>query len=433
MRASTPNARPPIRPRLRIAAIGTRGVPSSYSGIERVAESLYAILAARGHAVTVYCRAETLATAAATYRGIHLLRAPALSGRALGTASHVTTSMLHAVGRDRYDVIHLHALAPGLVAWMSRARRIPTVATVHGLDWQRAKWRGMGARVLRTGERWLVRHADAIIAVSRDLAQYYDAEYGRATVLIPNGTDPTPDTPLDGCWLAQVGLEPARFCVAVARLVPEKRLEDLIRAYAQTDTPFKLAIVGGSSHTDAYVESLHALAAADPRVLFLGTLPRERLDTLYRAAAVYVHPSELEGMSIAMLQALESGLPVVASDIPVHRELLGAVEGYDLFFTPRDVEALTERLTRVTAALPHYRRIAARAQAHVQQAYSWEAIADRTEALFYDLVERRRRGRRRRFAATGSAQKPMVAQLSNPLTLSLSLRERGPSNENAGE
>src|SRR5258707_1223451 len=179
-----PSARPPLRPRLRTAAIGTRGSPSSYSSIERVAESLYAILAARGHAVTVYCRAETLATAAATYRGIRLVRAPALSGRALGTVSHVTTSMLHAAWRDRYDVIHLHALAPGLVAWISRARGIPTVATVHGLDWQRAKWQGMGARVLRTGERWLVRHAHAVIAVSRDLAQYYDAEYGRGTVLI---------------------------------------------------------------------------------------------------------------------------------------------------------------------------------------------------------------------------------------------------------
>lgn len=391
MPAPTPDARPPLR----IAAIGTRGVPSSYSGIERVAESLYAILAARGHAVTVYCRAETLATPAGTYRGIRLVRAPALSGRALGTVSHVATSMLHAAWGDRYDVIHLHALAPGLVAWMSRARGIPTVATVHGLDWQRAKWRGLGAHVLRTGERWLVRHAHAVIAVSRDLAEYYDAEYGRATVLIPNGTEPTSEAPCDDRWLAQVGLAPGRFLVAVARLVPEKRLEDLIRAYARTTTSLKLAIVGGSSHTDAYVDSLHALAAADPRVLFLGTQPRERLDTLYRAAAGYVHPSELEGMSIAMLQALAMGLPAVVSDIPVHRELLGAVAGYDLFFAPRDVDALTERLTRVTGALPHYRRIAAAAQAHVRQAYSWEAIADRTEALFYDVVERRRGGRRR--------------------------------------
>ncbi|MGH7788236.1 MAG: glycosyltransferase family 4 protein, partial [Candidatus Binatia bacterium] len=380
------------RQRLRIAAIGTRGIPSSYSGIERAAESLYSLLAARGHAVTVYCRPETLRAAGRLYRGVNLRRAPALSGRSMGTVSHVATSMLHAVAGDRYDVLHLHALAPGLVAPLARLRGIPTVATVQGLDWQRAKWRGLGATVLRTGERWLVRHADAIVAVSRDLADYYRDVYGRETVLIPNGTERSASAPLDHAWLARVGLEPQCVVIVVARLVPEKRIEDLIAAFARLDTPFKLAIAGDSSHTDDYVARLRAAAAGDPRVVFLGTLPPPQLDTLYRAAAVYVHPSELEGMSLAVLQALELGVPTVLSEIPVHVELLGGTAGYDLFFPPRDVGALADRLAGVLADLPRYADLAARIQVHVRDAYGWESIADRTEALYYDVIARRRRG-----------------------------------------
>jgi glycosyltransferase involved in cell wall biosynthesis len=369
-----------------------------------VAESLYAILATRGHAVTVYCRPETLSARRGTYRGIRLVRTPALSSRALGTVSHVGASTLHAACRGRFDLIHFHALAPGLIAWVGRAFGIPTVATIHGLDWQRAKWRGLGSRVLRIGERGLMRHAHAVIAVSGDLTQYYRAAYGREAVLIPNGTERTIDAPLDRAWLAQLGIEPHRFVLVVARLVPEKRLEDVVRAYARLSTEFPLVIVGGSSHTDAYVELLHALAAADPRVRFLGTQPRQRLDDLYRSAAVYVHPSELEGMSIAMLQALEIGLPAVVSDIPVHRELLGGVEGYDLFFAPGDVDALADRLDRLLAAPARYRIVAARAQAHVRQEYSWEAIADRTEALFYEVVARWRRGGGRKRMPLGTDQ-----------------------------
>ena len=374
---------------LRIAVIGPRGIPSSYSGIERVTESLYGALAARGHEVTVYCRPEYVEQSPQFYKGIRLIGTGAVNGRSLGTVSHVFTSSFHALRRERYDVVHLHALAPGLVAPLYRWWGVPTVATVHGIDWQRAKWKGLGARVLHRAERWLVGSVDELITVSRDLEDYYRRAYGRASSLIPNGTDLTPDAPLDTALLERLGLAAGEYVLFVARLVPEKRVEDLIRAFRAVETRVRLAIVGDSSHTDAYAAGLRREAAGDPRVVFTGVQPRANVESLFRGATAFVLPSELEGMSMALLQALEMGVPSIVSSLPVHHELLDRIEGYDLFFAPGDVAALQERLHRVLTQRDRYRRVALRAQAHIRRAHSWPAIAEQTERLYHRLVQRR--------------------------------------------
>jgi glycosyltransferase involved in cell wall biosynthesis len=271
---------------------------------------------------------------------------------------------------------------------------------VQGLDWQRAKWKGLGAVVLQHAERTMVRHVDEIITVSHDLEAYFHARYGRHTVRIPNGTDVTAaDGPIDATLLKRFRLRPQEFVLFVARLVPEKRVEDLIQAFRLTKTSYRLALVGDSSHTDAYAARLKRLAAGDARIVFLGTQPREQLDMLFRAAALFVLPSELEGMSMALLQCLEMGVPAVVSDLPVHRELLDGIRGYDLFFRPRDVVALNERLTQAMAHLNAYRAVAGRVQQHIHNTYGWPAIAERTEALYYAVASRRRE----RHALEGSA------------------------------
>jgi glycosyltransferase involved in cell wall biosynthesis len=380
-----------MTPRLRIGVIGPRGIPSSYSGIERVAESLYAELATRGHTITVYSRPEYVTGAPLYYRGIRLVGAPALRGRAFGTLSHVVSSYAHALLRDRYDVLHLHALAPALLAPLARARRVPTVATPQGLDWQRAKWKGAGALVLQHAERTMVRSVDEIVSVSHDLESYFHTRYGRRTVRIPNGIDLTPnDGPVDPALLRRYALRPHEYVLFVARLVPEKRAEDLIQAFRITKTSHRLALVGDSSHTDAYVSRLRRLAAGDARIVFVGTQPRAQLDMLFRAAALFVLPSELEGMSMALLQCLEMGIPAVVSDLPVHRELLASANGYDLFFAPGDVVGLSERLTRALTHVHLYRKVAEQVQTAVRSTYSWPAIAERVEALYYAVAERRR-------------------------------------------
>ena len=375
---------------LRIAVIGPRGIPSSYSGIERVVESLYGALAVRGHDITVYCRPEFVERSPQFYKGMRLVGTPAINGRSMGTVSHVFTSSAHALWRERYDVVHLHALAPGLAAPLYRRMNVPTVATVHGIDWQRAKWKGLGARVLRRAERWLVRSVDELITVSRDLEAYYRTSYGRGSSLIPNGTDLTPDAPLDTALLERLGLAAGAYVLFVARLVPEKRVQDLIRAFRGLDTRVRLAIVGDSSHTDAYAAELRREAAADARIVFTGVQPRANVETMFRGATAFVLPSELEGMSMALLQALEMGVPSIVSGLPVHYELLDRVEDYDLFFDAGDVPALQERLHRLLTQRDRYQRIALRAQAHIRRNHSWPAIAEQTERLYQRLLQRRR-------------------------------------------
>jgi len=375
--------------RLRIAAVGLRGLPSAYSGLERAAEALYAELARRGHEVTAYCRSEYVPDGAGEHRRIRLRRAPAIRTRALDTLSHAAASLADAVFRGRYDLVHLHALAPALFSPLCRARGVPTVATVQGLDWQRAKWRGLGARVLRRAERAMVRNVDRLIVVSEDLRRYFADAYARHADLIPNGVEPAPARPADGGRLRPFGLEAGRYVVLVARLVPEKRVEDLLAAFRAVMTPHRLAIVGDGTFTPRYVAELRAVAAADARVVFTGFQEGDALDALFRGAAVYVLPSELEGLPMSLLEGIAYGVPAVVSDIPPHRDLLAAVPGYDLFFPPRDVGALAERLARALAEPGRYRPVAERARAAVTTSHSWAAVADATERVFAAALERR--------------------------------------------
>ncbi len=369
---------------LKVAVIGMRGIPSNYSGIERAGESLYARLAARGHEITVYCRPDYLESPAGYYRGIRLLRLPTLKRKSLDSLAHALFSVLHATTRERYDVIQLHALAAGMFTSIGRFRGLPTLAKIHGLDWQRAKWKGLGSAVLRKAERSIAKHASEIIVVSRDLQTYFAQHYGRATAYIPNGVEESqaPAT-LDCNVLDMHQLSPGQFFVYIGRLVPEKRIEDLIVAFRKLNTAYKLAIVGEGGYTDDYVTQLRRLGAVDPRVVFTGLQKGTALETLYRAATAFVLPSDLEGLPNSLLECMERSTPAIASEIPPHRELLGAIEGYDLFVKPRDVEGLTDRLRRVLDHPDYYAQVAARAQVFVRRSYSWESSVDLTEQLFY--------------------------------------------------
>ncbi|MEM7354310.1 MAG: glycosyltransferase family 4 protein, partial [Acidobacteriota bacterium] len=225
--------------KLRIAAIGLRGVPSNYSGLETSAQSLYRDLARRGHEITVYSRKRYVERPEEHYHGIHRLNLPPIYLKSVETLSHIGLSLAHALTRGDYDVLHLHALAPGLGAWIRRFSQIPIVSTVQGLDWQRAKWRGAGAKALRSAERLLARHADEMIVVSQELQEYFQRQYQRPTTHIPNGVERL-FVSQDHDLLASFGLEAERYVVFIGRLVPEKRVEDLIAAFRSMPPSYKL-------------------------------------------------------------------------------------------------------------------------------------------------------------------------------------------------
>ena len=381
--------RDPRRDPLRIAVVGTRGVPSTYSGLETSTESLYAILAARGHDVTVYCRAGQAAPHGATYRGMTQRFTPAIRGRSIETLSHVATSLAHASLAGAYDLVHLQALAPGLFAPFQRAWRAPTVASIHGLDWQRAKWRGAGGKLLYRAERSIVRHVRDITVVSRDLQRYFRDAYGRETTYVPNGVHQIDDgAVVDSAALDAFGLTRGNYVVYVGRLVPEKRIGDLIAAFRALDTTHRLVLVGDGTNSADHVAELRAAARGDTRIVFTGRLEGAALRAVAASALAFVNPSELEGLPCSLLESIEYRVPAIVSAIPPHREILDDVVGYDLFFPVGDASAITDRLRRVIARSEHYRDIAGEAQRRARQEYSWQAVADRSEELYREIVAR---------------------------------------------
>src|SRR4051812_39489040 len=231
---------------MRIAVIGTRGVPATFGGIEHHVEEVGSRLAARGHDVTVYCRANYVPRGATKHKGMRLVRLPTVSSKRLDATVHSALSTVRALGRG-YDIVHFHALGPGVMTPVTQyASRARIVQTIHGLDDERAKW-GSGARTLLRGGGWLSAPVpDATVVVSRTLADHYLTKYGRPTTYIPNGVVPPSSSFPPREITTRFGLHGGDYVLFVGRLVPEKAPDALVRAFRQVPGEVRLVIAGGS-------------------------------------------------------------------------------------------------------------------------------------------------------------------------------------------
>jgi len=367
---------------MRIAMIGQRGIPATFGGVEHHVEELGSRLAERGHHVTVYCRANYTADRHATYRGMRPRYLPTVSSKHLDAIVHSTLSTGDAM-LAKADIVHYHAVGPGLPAVLPRyLSRAKVVLTVHGLDAERAKWSRSAQQVLRTAQWLSVRVPDATIVVSRDLAEHFHHRYGRPTCYIPNGVgDPTLRPP--DAIRRRFGLRGDDYVLFVGRLVPEKAPDLLLRAFSTIDREAKLVLAGGSSFTDEFVRSLRSLAASDPRIILPGYVYGDLLEELYSNAAVFVLPSLLEGLPLTLLEAISYGIPVVASDIAPHREVLGPERP---LVPPGDERALAEAIEQALEHRAEERLEAEAIRPRILQAYRWEATTDATEALYERLL-----------------------------------------------
>jgi glycosyltransferase involved in cell wall biosynthesis len=379
---------------LRIAVVGPRGVPSNYSGVERIVEELFEYIAAKGHRVTVYCRPGVIDEPTAVYKGIRLVRTPAPGGKNFETLSHSFFSTVHAILRgdihdqgERFDVLSYHTIAPGLFAPLARIAGVPVINHVHGLDWQREKWRGLGSRVLRRCEKNMVRNASKIVGVNQDIVDYYRNNYQIDVPLLPNGVHKVSDqfTP-DAEVLKSFQLSPRGYVVCIGRLVPEKRIHDTIAAFRNVPGDIKLVFVGEGKHSPEYVEKIRAQAAEDPRIVFTGIQRGSALETLFRGARLYVTSSELEGLPSSLLECMERRIPAIASDIIPHRQLLGAVPGYDRFFKVGDAAALTRLIIAALADHQRSDNLADAQRQFVRENYSWPVLADATLRMYRQVV-----------------------------------------------
>jgi len=251
--------------------------------------------------------------------------------------------------------------------------------TCHGLDWQRKKWPAWAARLLRIGEWCSVRFPHYRIVVSRHLQQYYHETYHAETFYIPNGISPPGQSSAEK--LAPLGLTPKGYLLWVGRIVPEKRLEDVLRAYLRTPRGWVLAIVGESADSKDYMRHLQKLAGGTNQVIFLGYQYGTTLHQLYANTLAFVTASELEGLPLTLLEALAHGTVCIASDIPPHREILEPLNG--MLFPTGDIAALDQCMTTAIQLEANARaQFGQAARSMIERRYSWDTAAAKVDALY---------------------------------------------------
>ncbi|MFI6424069.1 DUF1972 domain-containing protein [Promicromonospora sp. NPDC050880] len=374
---------------LRVAMVGTRGVPARYGGFETAVEEIGARLADRGHAVRVYCRAAPgaqgsgaaatpPATPSTAYRGMELVTLPAMRRRSLETLSHTALSVAHLV-RHRTDVAFVFNAANAPLLPVVRAARIPVATHVDGLEWRRAKWGPVGQRYYRAAETAAVRLSDALIADAQGIADYYRDEYAAESRLIAYGAPVLTAAGHDR--LAELDLEPGGYHLVVARFEPENHVDVIVEGYVGSDGALPLVVVGSAPYAHEHTRRIESLAAGDPRVRLLGGVwDQELLDQLYAGALTYLHGHSVGGTNPSLLRAIGGGTATIAYDVGFNREVLGTHGRY--FRTAPDVGARVHEAEQD----PEGCELRGKALAERARAYDWDDVADGYERLARDLA-----------------------------------------------
>ena len=369
---------------LRIAVFGQKRL-SREGGVEIVVKELCTRMAQQGCHVTCYNRSGHHVSGAeyddidnTNYEGIRQMCVPTIEKKGLAAVSSSFFAALYSAF-GKYDVVHIHAEGPAFFCWIPKLFGKRVVNTIHGLDWDREKWRGsIASKFIRGGEKNAVKYADEIIVLSKGVQDYFKETYGRETHFIPNGVN-RPQIREANLITEKFGLKKDSYILFLGRLVPEKGIRYLVEAFKNVKTDKKLVIAGGSSDTDSFMAELKELANGDARILFTGFVQGAMLDELYSNAYIYTLPSDLEGMPLSLLEAMSYGNCCLVSDIP---ECAEVVEDKALIFKKSDVKDLQEKLQD---ACDHPEKV----DVHKKQAadfickkYNWDEVVKETMKLY---------------------------------------------------
>ena len=370
---------------MKIAMIGHKVVPSRRGGIELVLTTLAPMLVQKGDQVVCYNRKGSRTEPEYrekiennTYEGVHLREVWSIEKRGIQAVLASFTAAIHAAF-GKYDIVHFHALGPCAAMWIPKLFGKKCVVTVHGLDWQREKWKnGWGAKYIKMGERIMVACADEIIVLSRGVQKYYLDNYGRQTVYIPNGVS-KPEPVAAEMIREQFGLEKDGYFLLLSRLVEEKGVHFLIDAYRQLETGKKLVIAGDASDTEDYVRRIKKMAENNPNILFTGFVSGRLLEELYSNAYAYILPSTIEGMPLSLLEALSYGNAVICSDIAENTDVIGDC---GVSFRSGDAADLRSKLEDFLEQEEKVYALKARAAEYICTRYNWEDVAGQTRSLY---------------------------------------------------
>ncbi|EKE02904.1 MAG: Glycosyl transferase, group 1 [uncultured bacterium] len=373
---------------MKIAVVGSRGVPATFGGIEKHCEEIYSRLVKIGHAVTIYARKGYIDESIKEYKGIEIKPLWTFKSKHLEATFHTFWALLHAVFSDA-DIIHFHAQGPCLFAWLPKllAPDKKLIFTCHGIDWQRNKWNPLASGIIRLGEIFSATLFDTQITVSQALEMYYRNKYNINSITIINGVTIT-HTKEPEEIKEKFGLEEKEYLLFVGRLVPEKAPHKLIEAFRQIHTDKKLVIVGDSASTDDYVAHLKNLAKGDDRIIFTSYLYGEALREIYSNAYLYVSTSELEGLPLTLLEAMSYGIPTLSSPIAPHVEVIGNNEDFGYLFKSEKLSDIKEKLEQLlNQPALNLIRMGLKGQDRIRIQHNWDTIAKKLE-IAYNFTRR---------------------------------------------
>ena len=352
-------------------------------GVEIVVKELCTRMVQKGCKVTCYNRSGHHVSGSEydgkiEYEGICQKSVPTIEKKGLAAVSSSFFSALYSAF-GKYDVVHIHAEGPAFFAWLPKLLGKRVVVTIHGIDWQREKWKsGFGSKFIRQGEKNAVKYADEIIVLSKGVQDYFEETYNRKTHFIPNGVN-RPEIRNAELITEKFGLKKDSYILFLGRLVPEKGIRYLVEVFKQVKTDKKLVIAGGSSDTDSFMEEIKALAKDDDRIIFTGFVQGQMLDELYSNAYIYTLPSDLEGMPLSLLEAMSYGNCCLVSDIP---ECAEVVEDKALIFKKSNLQDLQEKLQVACDDSQKVMELKKQAADFICSKYNWDDVVKETMKLY---------------------------------------------------
>ena len=356
---------------------------SREGGIEIVVKELCTRMVKNGYTVTCYNRSGHHVSGAeydkkTEYEGIKQKYVPTIEKKGLAAVSSSFFAALYSAF-GKYNVVHIHAEGPAFFSWLPKLLGKRVVVTVHGLDWQREKWKsGFGSKFIKQGEKNAVKYADEIIVLSKGVHDYFRNQYGRETRFIPNGVN-RPEIRKAELITDKFGLTKDSYILFLGRLVPEKGIRYLVEAFKNVKTEKKLVIAGGSSDTDSFMKELKELAKDDKRIIFTGFVQGQMLEELYSNAYIYTLPSDLEGMPLSLLEAMSYGNCCLVSDI---QECTEVVEDKALIFKKSNVQDLQNKLQKACNSTEKVMELKQQAADYICKKYNWDDVVEETLKLY---------------------------------------------------
>lgn len=371
--------------KLNIAMLGHKRIPSREGGVEIVVEELSTRMSKKGHNVICYNRGgkhvsgkEYSNKELKEHKGVKLKKVFTIDKKGLAAMTSSFFATIKALF-SKADVVHYHAEGPcammWIIKWFSRKK---IVATIHGLDWQRAKWGGFATKYIKFGEKVAVKCADEIIVLSKNVQQYFEDEYKRETVFIPNGVSKPQIIEAD-IISKKYNLSKDEYILFLGRMVPEKGIHYLIDAFNNIKTNKKLVIAGGASDTDEYYSELKEKSKNNKNIIFTGFVQGKELDELYSNAYIYCLPSDLEGMPLSLLEAMSYGNCCLTSDIDECHEV---IEDNGVTFVKSNIEDLSNRLQELCSDKKKVTKYKKEAQEFILSKYNWDNVVEETLKLY---------------------------------------------------